>query len=67
MGVRDFGLWLMGLGRSIRGGGIRCLETRMSNDYYSSLSSGDGEWSLILSGLSSSILNKLDYAICYRY
>lgn len=43
MGVRDFGLWLMGLGRSIRGGGIRCLETRMSNDYYSSLSSGDGE------------------------
>ena len=32
MGVRDLGLWLTGLGRSMSGGGIRCLETKKSND-----------------------------------
>lgn len=38
IGVKDFGLWLMGLGKSIRGGGIKCLETKKSKDYSSSLS-----------------------------
>ena len=57
MGVRDLGLWLTGLGRSISGGGMRCLETRKSKD--SSRSWGEtisGERSLL--GLSSSIVIK---------
>ena len=62
MGVRDLGWWLMGLGRSMRGGGMRCLETSISNDSSSWLSSGEGEWSLLRRGLSS-MLNKLDNAI----
>lgn len=33
IGRRDFGLESLGFGSSINGGGIRCLETRMSWDY----------------------------------
>jgi len=43
IGVKDFGFVKMGLGSSIRGGGMRCLETRISMDYYCYLSYGEGE------------------------
>ena len=46
MGVRDLGLWLTGFGKSIRGGGIRCFETRTSKESSRSLAScysGSGE------------------------
>ena len=33
IGVRDFGLWLIGLGSSISGGGMRCFDARKSKDY----------------------------------
>jgi hypothetical protein len=37
MGKSDFGLWLMGLGKSISGGGIICFETKRSKDYSPSI------------------------------
>lgn len=44
MGVRDLGLWLIGLGRSMRGGGMRCLETKKSNDSSDSLIECSSFW-----------------------
>jgi hypothetical protein len=32
IGVNDLGLWLTGFGSNIKGGGMRCLETRKSKD-----------------------------------
>lgn len=55
MGVRDFGLWLTGLGRSMSGGGMRCLETRMSKDSSWSVGESLGSGELSLLGLSSSM------------
>jgi hypothetical protein len=40
MGRRDLGLWLTGLGKSMSGGGMRCLETRKSKDSSNYLASG---------------------------
>jgi len=32
IGNKDFGLWLIGLGKSMSGGGIKCFETKKSNE-----------------------------------
>lgn len=57
IGSKDLGSLSVCLGRSIRGGGIRCFETRISWDYSDSTNDWDtgssyGESSLIFSTLS---------------
>ena len=52
MGVSDLGLWVTGFGRSMSGGGMRCLEMRKSKDYSVYLMecySGYGDYYLLLS------------------
>jgi len=40
MGMSDLGLWLTGLGRSIRGGGIYCFGGRKENESSDYLNDG---------------------------
>jgi hypothetical protein len=58
IGSKDLGLWLTGLGKSIKGGGIICFETRKSKD--SSVLWIDGDYGLSSLALCfNSILIKL--------